>query len=147
MKNCTLERIWFGRTVSTPCFLTPARILLADDHDDFGTLVRAYLAPHGFTVDTVTNGADALTCVAQVSYDLILVDIQMPGMDGYQLTERLRAGGYARPILAVTAHAMAPHLDRAIAAGCNAVYTKPVSLPALREAIERNLSTSAALTR
>jgi len=142
MKSCTfLERIWFGRTVSTSEHRP--RILIADDHDDFSTLVKAYLAPQGVAVDTASTGYEALSLATQVVYDLILVDIQMPGLDGYQVTTRLRATGYDRPILAVTAHAMAPYLDEALRAGCDAVYTKPVSLSVLRAAILSSVAPTA----
>jgi CheY-like chemotaxis protein len=112
--------------------LAGARILLADDHEDFSTLLRAFLTPLGVRLDTVTNGAEALARVETHAYDLLLLDIQMPELDGIELARRLRGSGVSIPIIAITAHAMKPHLDQALAAGCDEIFTKPLSLPALK---------------
>lgn len=112
------------------------RMLLVDDHDDYRALMRHFLSSEeSIHLDLAPNAEAALALVEINAYDLILLDIQMPGIDGYQLTRTLRTKGFQRPIIAVTAHAMPIHKQRALEAGCDALYTKPVPLPVIREAI------------
>lgn len=109
---------------------------MVDDHDDFRVLMHHYLsAANVGKLDSAADGATALRMVGLHSYDLILLDLQMPCMDGYELARTLRRTGFTRPILAITAHAMVQHRAQALEAGCDALYTKPVNLPVLREAI------------
>jgi CheY-like chemotaxis protein len=111
-------------------------MLLVDDHDDFRILMHHYLSSEGVgELDSAPDGETALLMVGMHRYDLILLDLQMPRMDGYQLARTLRRQGFTRPILAITAHAMSRHRAQALEAGCDALYTKPVTLPVLREAI------------
>lgn len=111
-------------------------MLLVDDHDDFRVLMHHYLSTAKVCdLETAPDGETALSMVASCAYDLILIDLQMPLMDGYELARKLRRAGYARPIIAITAHAMVQHRSQALEAGCDALYTKPVDLPVFREAI------------
>lgn len=111
-------------------------MLLVDDHEDFRVLMRHFVATAEVgDLDTAPDAETALKLVQSQSYDLILLDLQMPRMDGYELTRALRRSGYSRPIIAVTAHAMLQHRAQALEAGCDALYTKPVNLPVLRDAI------------
>jgi signal transduction histidine kinase/DNA-binding response OmpR family regulator len=118
------------------------RILLADDSEDNRFLVRGYLRDTGCVIDEVTNGAEVVEKFKDGAYDMVLMDAEMPVMDGYSATRALRALEKERtappiPILALTAHALKEARDRSIEAGCTAHLTKPITKMALLEAIHR----------
>jgi CheY-like chemotaxis protein len=115
--------------------LSGVRLLLADDYHDFVTMLRAYFGRDGVIVDWAADGASALKQATESHYDLIMLDVQMPEVDGYEVARRLRQQGFTGPLLCVTAHAMREHIDAARLAGCDRVVTKPVSLPELRALI------------
>jgi CheY-like chemotaxis protein len=77
--------------------------------------------------------------MASDGFDLILMDLHLPGIDGLAVTRRLRAGGFARPIVAVSAQAGRESADAALAAGCDEYLSKPLSLAHLKEAVGRYL--------
>jgi CheY-like chemotaxis protein len=116
-----------------------ARILLADDLDLNRRLIADMLAIEGHVVDSVVDGAAALAAASTKAYDLILMDMIMPGMDGIEATRAIRAlpGPAGRvPIVALTANSYPEQLESCIAAGMNATLTKPMSLDALIQAVE-----------
>jgi signal transduction histidine kinase/CheY-like chemotaxis protein len=118
------------------------RILLADDSEDNRFLVRGYLKDTGCIVDDVTNGADVVEKFKDGIYDMVLMDAEMPVMDGYAATRAMRAFEEERaqpttPILALTAHALKEARNRSIEAGCTDHLTKPITKTALLEAISR----------
>jgi signal transduction histidine kinase/CheY-like chemotaxis protein len=118
------------------------RILLADDSDDNRFLVRGYLRDTGCVVDEVKNGADVVEKFKEGVYDMVLMDAEMPVMDGYSATRAMRALESERalaptPILALTAHALKEARDRSFHAGCTDHLTKPITKTALLEAISR----------
>ncbi|MES2791459.1 MAG: ATP-binding protein [Planctomycetota bacterium] len=120
------------------------RVLIAEDGPDNQRLIALYLRKAGATVSAVDNGqlAVALALAEEASgtpFDLILMDMQMPVMDGYEATERLRAAGFRRPIVALTAHAMTNARERSIASGCNDHATKPIDRIDLLNMIRRHL--------
>jgi PAS domain S-box-containing protein len=120
----------------------PARILLADDSADNVFLVQAFLKDSAYLLDVVTDGAQAVAQVQQHCYDLILMDVQMPLMDGRTATRAIRAweAGQRRapvPVLALTAHALSNEVEKSLAAGCDAHLTKPIQRHALLQALER----------
>lgn len=106
--------------------LTGMRILLAEDAPDNQALISRILTLGGAQVDIVDDGANAVAKAKCNDYDVVLMDIQMPILDGYSATKELRAVNYAKPIIALTAHAMAGEQERSINAGCDAHLVKPV---------------------
>lgn len=126
-------------TVTRPS--TPAkglRILVAEDNEVNRHLIHRMLEKGGHDVHGVSNGLAALERATRESFDLILMDIQMPVMDGLTATERIRASEVGRrtPIIALTAHAYQEEHSRCLASGIDAVLTKPFDRPAL-EAVLR----------
>ena len=114
------------------------RILLAEDAPDSQRLLAFFLRRAGATVDVVDNGRLACDRVREAleigsSFDLIVMDMQMPEMDGYQATVRLRAMGIRTPILALTAHSMDGDRERCLDVGCTDYLAKPIErVPFLR---------------
>ncbi len=119
--------------------LRRARVLVAEDGTDNQRLIRALLRPRA-DVALAENGAQAVAQAlaaldAGEPYDLVLMDMQMPVMDGYEATIRLRESGYTAPIVALTAHAMRGDRERCLAAGCDDYLTKPIDRARLLECL------------
>jgi len=103
------------------------RVLLVEDGADNRVLLERILARAGAEVETASHGGEALAAFrAGGGFDLILMDMQMPVMDGYTATRELRAAGCAAPIVALTAHAMRDELNDCLAAGCDDAASKPI---------------------
>ncbi|MBS9403590.1 response regulator [Halomonas sp. TRM85114] len=120
------------------------RILLAEDGIDNQLLISTILRRQGLVVEVAENGEiavnEALEALANhKAYDVILMDMQMPRLDGYGATAKLRRKGYAGPIVALTAHAMAGERERCLAAGCDDYLTKPIERAVLLGAVESHL--------
>jgi PAS domain S-box-containing protein len=118
------------------------RVLLTDDQADNLRLVGEYLQAHGYEVAAAHSGHEALAQVAQVNPAVILMDIQMPDLDGLEVIRRLRAQAAwaTTPIIALTALAMPGDRERCLAAGASAYLTKPVRLQELVTTIQRLLT-------
>lgn len=115
--------------------LDGGRILIAEDNEVNRTVFRRMIELMGVTCDTVPDGAAAVTAVlGGTYYDVILMDIQMPGTDGLEATRQIRAAGDRVPILALTATVSADR-DACLAAGMNGRLGKPITLPELRTAL------------
>ncbi len=106
--------------------LEGARVLLAEDNEINQQVATEMLQSVGIQVDLAPNGREALHKVMETTYDLVLMDIQMPEMDGYSATRAIRAASRTLPILAMTAHAMASDQEKSIAAGMNDHLCKPI---------------------
>ena len=116
-----------------------ARILLADDLDLNRRLIADMLSYEGYSVDCVADGAAAVEAAGERRYDLILMDMIMPGMDGVAATRAIRAmpEPVCRvPIVALTAHSFREQLDACLAAGMDGTLTKPLSMATLTSAVE-----------
>ena len=117
------------------------KILIADDKASSRELVRTVLEHCGYEVIEAADGAEALEKARASQPELILLDVQMPELDGFGVIERLRseADFAATPILALTASAMHGDREKALAAGFSAYITKPIRLAYLRSEVERLL--------
>ncbi|MGB0440537.1 MAG: response regulator, partial [Paracoccaceae bacterium] len=107
--------------------LESLRVLVVDDNELNRIVTKSFLDRSRATVALAESGAQALELAAQNTFDVVLMDIQMPDMDGYETTQRLRALGYDMPVLAVTSNAMQHDIDRSAAEGLQAHLTKPLS--------------------
>ena len=120
------------------------RILIAEDSEYNIVLIRAYLKNSGFDLDVAENGKIAVEKAMATRPDLVLMDLQMPVMDGLEATRAIRhwettTGARPTPILALTAHAAGEGVDISLEAGCNEHLTKPIKRVTLLEAISRHL--------
>jgi len=120
------------------------RILLVEDSPDNQRLISFLLKQAGAEVDIACNGREAVEMALRSEqqarpYGLILMDMQMPELDGYAATAQLRSKGWRRPVVALTAHAMAGDQERCLAAGCDDYATKPIARLELLELCARHL--------
>jgi len=106
-------------------------VLLVDDSEINRLLLNRILSNHHMIVTQAGNGEEAVKKATLSNFDVILMDVQMPIMDGRTATMALRSSGYKKPIIALTAHAMKEDRDRCIEAGCNDYLTKPVDFEIL----------------
>ena len=124
----------------------PLNILLAEDNPINQTLALRLLERLGHHVELAANGIEAVALAAQRRFDVILMDVQMPQMGGFEATRHIRAqdGQRHTPIVAMTAHAMAGDREKCIEAGMDGYVSKPVQVPALLRALDEALGPSAA---
>jgi CheY-like chemotaxis protein len=130
--------------------LRPLRILVAEDNHVNQILVRAILEKGGHRVDVAGNGIEAVDAVYKRPYDVVLMDIQMPEMDGLTASRRIRSIGgpqAAVPIIALTANAMHGVREQVVAAGMNDYVTKPINRAELIATIGRYTGAAAAETQ
>jgi PAS domain S-box-containing protein len=117
------------------------RLLVVDDNAVNRELITALLAPFGLDIETAVDGVEAIEAVAREPFDLILMDVQMPTMDGLTATRRIRAsaapGAPRIPIIAMTANVLTEQVERCLAAGMDDHLGKPISPQKLLEAIGR----------
>jgi len=116
-------------------------ILVVDDYQDAREMYAEYLQYSGFRVAEAKNGNEAVTQARALKPDLILMDLSLPGMDGWEATRVLKADEETKhiPIVALTGHALAGHAEGARQAGCDAFVTKPCLPDALVAEIRRML--------
>ncbi|HYP69337.1 MAG TPA: response regulator [Variovorax sp.] len=120
----------------------PARILLVEDNEMNRDMLTRRLARHGFEIRVAGDGARAIACVHSDAPDVVLMDMSLPVMDGWEATRRLKADAATRavPVIALTAHAMSGDRERALEAGCDDFDTKPVDLQRLLAKIAQALT-------
>ncbi len=129
--------------IGTPRAMRGLRVLLAEDNAINQKLAARLLEKRGHQVHVVANGNEAVAAVGAETFDLVLMDVQMPQMDGLQASEEIRRRetevGRHTPIIAMTAHAMKGDRERCLAAGMDDYVTKPVKEAELHEVIRRTL--------
>jgi two-component system cell cycle response regulator DivK len=110
-----------------------AKILLVEDNEMNRDMLSRRLARRGFEIEIAVDGHQGVEMARAGKYDLVLMDMSLPGIDGWEATRQLRAAPETKdlPVIALTAHAMAGDRDRALEAGCNDYDTKPIELDRL----------------
>src|SRR5581483_7200015 len=118
------------------------RILIVEDNEDSRDALSRRLQRRGFDVILAANGREGIGQVRAEKPDLVLMDLNMPEMDGWEATRHLRAAEETRlvPVIALTAHALTGDRERALAAGCNDYHAKPITLTELVQQIEALLN-------
>jgi CheY-like chemotaxis protein len=121
---------------------TPAPvILIVDDNDDTRLMYQELLGRCGFRVRLAADGKEAIASADEVLPAVIVMDLAMPGLNGWEATRRLKTGERTRdvPVIVLTAHALEHYRDVAVAAGCDEFLSKPCAIEDLVAAIRRNL--------
>lgn len=118
------------------------KILYVEDNDDNAYMMNARLTRAGFEVVVATDGEQGVAMAATEAPDLVLMDLRLPGIDGWEATRRLKAAPATKtiPVIALSAHAMAGDREKALAAGCDDYDTKPVDFAKLVEKIQTILA-------
>ena len=126
------------RLPAQPALLVPlsGKVLVAEDNENLQDLVELYLHELGLECSVVGNGFDAVEAAFADEFDVLLMDMEMPVMDGYEAAHVLRARGYRGPIIALTAHQEGLEIERAKREGCDSIVRKPVTVERLREVLE-----------
>ena len=118
------------------------RVLYVEDNDDNAFMLSARLKKRGFAVSVAVDGAKGVAVAQRERPDIIIMDLHLPVLDGFEATRRLKAdpATSAIPVIALSAHAMAQHRDQALAAGCDDYDIKPVDLDRLVGKLEKLLA-------
>lgn len=138
LKECTENRNSDAAN-SDLTSLPPELVLVVDDGEANRRLIDLVLTRAGATVVTANNGLEAIECVANQKPALILMDMQMPVLDGYTATRRLRDAGFDKPIVALTGNAMRGDREKCVDAGCDDFMTKPINIDQLLELVSSHL--------
>jgi two-component system sensor histidine kinase BarA len=144
LRDALLELGHLGTTTTTTVLLSPlskpARVLVVDDHAGNLKLARVFLEELGVDVTACASGPDALQAFSKGRFDLVFMDVQMPGMDGLETTRRMReleTGNRHTPIIALTAHALESERRLLLKAGLDDYLSKPITESQLRHTLER----------
>lgn len=131
---------------AAPAGTAALRILVVDDQPANRELIVAQLDLLGYRADMADSGATALRCFNEQHYDVVMTDLNMPGMDGYTLARCLRGQGATTPIIAATAHVGAEEQRRCEDAGIDATLLKPILLDAMEQVLRRSIGAEASGT-
>ena len=116
--------------------LADVRVLLVEDGPDNQLLLTHFLSASGAVIEVAGDGKEGIKKANEARFDIVLMDIQMPTLDGYEATKRLRAAGFDKPIIALTAHAMQGEREKCLEVGCTDYISKPVKPNELIELVE-----------
>jgi CheY-like chemotaxis protein len=116
-----------------------AKILLVEDNEENRDALVRRLQRRGYEVVTAADGLQGIERAAADRPDLVLMDMNLPELDGWEATRRIKAATKALPVIALTAHAMSGDREKALEAGCTDYHTKPVEFPRLLAQIEAAL--------
>jgi two-component system, cell cycle response regulator DivK len=118
-----------------------ATILIVEDNEMNLDMLSRRLKRRGYSVETARDGRSGVDAAARLLPDLVLMDMSLPEIDGWEATRQIKADATTRhiPVIALTAHAMAEDREKALAAGCDDYYTKPIELPGLLDKISKLL--------
>lgn len=121
------------------------RILLVEDNEQNRDMLSRRLARKGYEVITAVDGQQGVTLAQESKPDLILMDMSLPILDGWQATKKIKSDSETKgiPVIALTAHAMVGDREKALEVGCDDYETKPIDFPHLLQKIEKFISSSA----
>jgi PAS domain S-box-containing protein len=120
-------------------FSRPLNMLVVDDNEVNQLIARKILENCGATVMLCASGADAISLAKSITFDLIFMDIQMPGMDGYEATSAIRESGFQNPVIALSANAFSEHVQGSLDAGMNDHLQKPFTPNQIFDIVEKHL--------
>jgi CheY-like chemotaxis protein len=118
------------------------RVLVVEDNEDNLDMISRRLQRRGFEIVVARNGEEGVQMAHEQQPDLVLMDIDLPIMDGYEATRQIKASPTTQhiPVVALTANAMVGDMEKTLAAGCDAYESKPVDFPHLMETLQRFLN-------
>jgi CheY-like chemotaxis protein len=120
--------------------LSKTKVLVVEDSPENQRLICIYLKKYGARVEIAENGHIGYSKAIKGNFDIVLMDIQMPELDGYSATQKLRAAGFAKPIIALTAHAMSDVRKKCLNVGCSDYVAKPIDHEELISSIVKHTS-------
>jgi PAS domain S-box-containing protein len=135
------------RPLTPSGMLKGLQVLVVDDSADNRLLIGHFLTRAGATVVHAVDGQQGVEMALGSPFDVVLMDIQMPILDGIRATQSLRSQGFTRPVIAVTAHAFQDEIDACLKAGCNDHIAKPISSSSLLGLVQRHAQAYAALAK
>ena len=120
------------------------KLLLVEDNEVNRDMLSRRLIRHGFEIEIAIDGAQGIAMAQSIAPDLVLMDMSLPVIDGWEATRRLKASADTRqiPVIALTAHAMGGDRERCLAAGCDEYDTKPIEFSRLLAKIQALLNTT-----
>jgi len=121
-------------------------VLLVEDNPDNQHLIAMYVGRTGATLDIVENGQEGVDKALTTDYDLVLMDMQMPVLDGLEAIKLLRENGYTKPVISLTANAMLSNREKCLAAGANDYLVKPINLAKFYETLNKYLAEAEQIT-
>ncbi len=121
--------------------LTGVSVLLVDDSVDNQNIFLRFLAKEGAKVEVASNGLAAVSIQQERTFDVIIMDVRMPLLDGYEATRRIRSNGFQGPIIALTAHATPGEEERCRQSGCSDFHLKPIDRKTLIGAVAKAVAT------
>jgi CheY-like chemotaxis protein len=113
------------------------RILVAEDNPVNQKIALSMLKRIGYSADVAANGIEVLKALERQHYDVVLMDVQMPEMDGFEATRRIRSSGFKTRIIAVTANALNGDKEACLSEGMDGYISKPIRMEELQEALEK----------